>query len=414
MSILVRFALKEVAAPFHKVAAARLDVFTLLVSIGRQNAGKLFRHLQFERRTLSAIAVALIGIVVAHSGCAQTLTEPGRPHGAKTVWDYPHTGEPPIPPVQPLLNVGLRDTAITLGPSNVYYLTGTIGPNFMTDNEGIRLWRSTDLKQWDDLGLVWTFERDGTWQKQWTTKNGVRRRAVWAPEVHYVKGNFYIACCVTGLGTGLLRSRTGKPEGPYVSVNSPDGPLTSGIDASLFEDDDGRVYFVFGNGKIARLKDDLSGLAEEPVRLRCVPADADPEHHHPSRPCLADEFDHIGFEGAFLFKANGRYYLSGAERYYDRYHCMTAESRTLRGPYSTRYVSVPYAGHNTFFQDAKGQWWSTIFGNDPQAPIQKQPGILRVEFDSAGHIRPLVTGEVWSPKRPADKKRNSDQEHLTP
>jgi xylan 1,4-beta-xylosidase len=168
-------------------------------------------------------------------------------------------------------------------------------------------------------------------------------------------------------------------------------------------DDDGSVYFLFASGRIARMKDDLSGLAEEPVRLRCLPADTAPEHHHPARPCVADQFDHVGFEGAFLFKANGRYYLSGAECYYERYHAMTAEAKTLRGPYSTRYVSVPYAGHNTLFQDAAGQWWSTIFGNDAQAPIQKKPGILRVEFDSDGHLRPLVTGAVWQPKRPASK-----------
>jgi beta-xylosidase len=305
-----------------------------------------------------------------------------------------------MPAVKPLLDIGLRDPAITRGPDGIYYLTGTIGPDFMVANDGIRIWKSSDLKHWDDLGLVWTFERDGTWQKEWTVKNGHRRRALWAPELHYVKGNFYLAYSVTGLGTGLLRSTTGRPEGPYVSAIKPDRPLTSGIDASLFVDDDGAVYFLYGSGSIARLKDDLSGLAESPTRLRCEPADRDLEHHHPARPCSPTELDHVGFEGAYLFKANGRYYLSAAERYYERYHCMTAESATLRGPYSARYVSVPYAGHNTFYQDQHGDWWSTIFGNDPQAPLQKKPGILRIEFDPAGHIRPLVTGEIWQPRRP--------------
>jgi polygalacturonase len=317
---------------------------------------------------------------------------------SKTVWDYPYN-EPPIAPVKPLLDVGLRDTAITQGPDNTYYLTGTLGPDFMIANEGICIWKSGDLKQWEPLGLVWSFERDGTWQKQWTVKNGQRRRAVWAPEVHYLKGNFYIAYSVTGLGTGLLRSTTGKAEGPYKSVNTPEGPMTSGIDATLFQDDDGSVYFLYGSGMIARMKDDLSGLAEALRRLRCEPADTDPEHHHPARPESPSEYDHVGFEGAFLFKTNGRYYLSGAERYYERYHCMTAESKSVYGPYSAHYVSVPHAGHNTFFQDAKGQWWSTMFGNDAQAPIRRQAGILRIEFDADGHIRPLVTGEIWQPKR---------------
>jgi beta-xylosidase len=347
-----------------------------------------------------ALSVATRSLAQPVSSTTPALTEPGHPYSTKTVWDYPHTGEPPIPPVQPLLDVGLRDTAITAGPDGWYYLTGTIGPNFMTDNAGIPLWRSRDLKQWENLGLVWTFERDATWQKRWTEKNGQRRRALWAPELHYVKGNFYLAYSVTGLGTGLLKSATGKPEGPYVSATTPDAPLTPGIDASLFVDDDGRAYFINGSGQIARMKDDLSGLAEAPRPLRCVPADVDPEHHHPARPCRASEWGHVGYEGAFLFKRNGRYYLSAAERYYERYHCMTAESDSLYGPYSARYVSVPYAGHNTFFQDASGQWWSTIFGNDAQAPVEKKPGLIPVTFDAAGHIRPVVTGEAWQPARP--------------
>lgn len=351
-------------------------------------------------KLLAAAALPLAVVVFAVRVPAQALSAPGHPYSTKTVWDYPHTGEPPLPVVTPLFDTGLRDTMVTRGPDHTYYLTGTIGPDFMTANEGIRLWRSRDLKTWEPLGLVWSIERDGTWQKQWTTKNGQRRRAVWAPEIHYLKGNFYLAYCVTGLGTGLLKSATGRPEGPYVCATAQDAPLTTGIDASIFVDDDGAAYFVWGSGWIARLKDDLSGLAEPPVRLRCEPADRDPEHHHPNRPCRENELDHIGFEGAFLFKANGRYYLSGAERYYERYHCMTAESATLRGPYSARYVSVPYGGHNNCFQDFEGRWWATMFGNDDQAPIQKQPGILRVEFDRQGHLRPLVTGPAWTPTPP--------------
>jgi adenosylhomocysteine nucleosidase len=43
MSTLICFALKEEAAPFHKIAAHRPGTFTLIVGIGRQNAGKSVR-----------------------------------------------------------------------------------------------------------------------------------------------------------------------------------------------------------------------------------------------------------------------------------------------------------------------------------------------------------------------------------
>ncbi|KAK0350512.1 hypothetical protein LTR94_028735, partial [Friedmanniomyces endolithicus] len=54
------------------------------------------------------------------------------------------------------------------------------------------LWRSADLKSWDDLGLIWSIERDGVWEKQWRMRNGVPFRAVWAPELHYINGGYYI------------------------------------------------------------------------------------------------------------------------------------------------------------------------------------------------------------------------------
>jgi beta-xylosidase len=306
----------------------------------------------------------------------------------KTVKDYPHTGEPAMPVVKPILDVPLRDVSICMGGDKYYYLTGTLGPDFMVSNEGIRIWKSKDLKNWEPLGLVWGIDRDGTWQKQWTTKNGNKRRALWAPEIHYMKGNYYIAYCITGLGTDLLKSTSGKAEGPYTSVNKPDAPLTPGIDASLFQDDDGKVYFLSGSVMISLMNDDMSALVTKPVMLHTSVPDNDIEHHHPSRPCT--DMYHVGFEGVYLFKRNGRYYLSCAERYYERYHCMTAESTNLMGPYSARYVSVPYAGHNNFFQDTKGNWWSTMFGNDPDAPFQKLAGIIPIEFDKDGHIKPKV------------------------
>ena len=45
MSTLICFALKEEAAPFHKMAAGRPGVFTLLVGIGRANAEKSVRNM---------------------------------------------------------------------------------------------------------------------------------------------------------------------------------------------------------------------------------------------------------------------------------------------------------------------------------------------------------------------------------
>ncbi len=114
----------------------------------------------------------------------------------------------------------------------------------------------------------------------------------------------------------------------------------------------------------------MSGLAEEPRLLK--PANA----------------PHVGFEAAFLFKANGRYHLSCAEFIKDEYHCMIASADKIGGPYGDRYLAIPHGGHNMFFQDKAGRWWSTFFGNDKNAPFRERPAILRVEFGSDGRVRP--------------------------
>ena len=78
------------------------------------------------------------------------------------------------------------------------------------------------------------------------TADDLPSRAVWAPEIHYLRGNYYICLSMAPSGTSILRSSTKKPEGPYVHAVSAEKPVTGGIDPTLFEDDDGKVYFHVG------------------------------------------------------------------------------------------------------------------------------------------------------------------------
>jgi beta-xylosidase len=289
-----------------------------------------------------------------------------------------------------LMDTPLRDTSICQGPDGIWYLTGTVEP-FWGFNEGIKLWKSKDLTNWVSLGFVWKYGAS-PWHKKYLEA----KKPLWAPEIHYLKATFWLTYSIPGWdgtgktsGSGLLRSTTGKPEGPYVDVQ-PDARLGDEIDASLFEDDDGSVYFLWHCGKIARMKPDMSGLAEPYHWLKTTTSDPGPKHH--SSLCAGifgkDSFDHVGFEGAYIFKANGRYYLSCADEFDGRYTCMMASSTNLYGPYSERYEAIPHAGHNVFFQDQSGKWWSTFFGSDGTAPWRERPGILPIAFDENGRARP--------------------------
>ena len=113
--------------------------------------------------------------------------------------------------VKPEFDYWMRDTWVTLGPNGYYYMTGTtVAPNRIFRgqlhcwdwNDGLYLWRSKDMKTWESCGLIWSLERDGTWQKEpkiyRTDEEYPKRsingdsldncfRAVWAPELHYIK-----------------------------------------------------------------------------------------------------------------------------------------------------------------------------------------------------------------------------------
>jgi xylan 1,4-beta-xylosidase len=293
-----------------------------------------------------------------------------------------------IPDLKPLIpDMQIRDTVVIVGADGQYYLTGSTGNDIWDHNDGVELWRSADLKTWDYVGLAWTFEKDGTWHKDWRHHHKPVR-ALWAPELHYIKRlkNYFITLSMPPGGRGVLKSTTGKPEGPYVNALANDERLGGDIDASLFEDDDGQVYLVWGGGWIARMKDDLSGLAEEPRKPVLLNPDKNPAHHAATCPPRRDCSD-IGHEGAYLFKHDGRYYLTAADMYQGRYSSMVAISDNVYGPYDRRHEAVPCGGGTNYFKDKEGRWWCAYFGNDDQSSFREKPALVRVEFAPDGKIR---------------------------
>lgn len=275
-----------------------------------------------------------------------------------------------LPNIQPAINnIRLRDTSAIRGGDGAYYLTGTGSDNnAWYHNEGVNLWRSTDLKSWNYVGLIWSFEGDGTAaERPWGELHGNPFRAVWAPEFVYLKGNYYFLWGYPGKGTKLMKSTTGKPEGPYVNNCADGGNLFGNIDGSLFEDNNGNVYLAYEYGAVVKLKPDLSGFDG---KVNYVGG---------------------GDEGAFLFKRNNKYYLSAA-KFMDngRYSSYVGISDSPTGPFSQWHEAIPSGGHNTYFKDSEGNWWGTFFGNDNQAPWREKPSLLKMAFNSDGTMKPAA------------------------
>jgi beta-xylosidase len=290
-----------------------------------------------------------------------------------------------IPNLKPIIpDMQLRDTVVRLGGDGNYYLTGSSGADIWDFNDGVELWRSADLKKWDYVGEVWTFDKDGTWEKQWRWHRKPVR-ALWAPELHYIKSltNYFIVLSMPPGNRGILKSISGKPEGPYANALANDGFFNGGIDPTLFEDDDGKVYFLSGGGgSITLMKPDLSGFAGQ--------------SHHLSYEKPADGSwtrGSVGQEGVTLFKRKGIYYLGGAAFYKApggdgiRYSSVVAMSTNLFGPYTQWHEAVPCGGGTDYFQDKEGNWWCAFFGNDDEAPFREKPAIVRIDFGPDERIK---------------------------
>lgn len=275
--------------------------------------------------------------------------------------------------VSPTLDIPMRDAFVYVAPDGCYYMTGTTGPDFWNNNYVIHVYRSKDLTSWEDLGVAWDFREHATWAKNISKEDRV---PVWAPEIACVGGNWYMTYSMgfwDGMSCGVLVSTTGKPEGPYTDTSA--SRLVDGIDGSLFCDDDGTVYFVYKDGLIAPMNDDLSGFTA------------------PFCPLLAADGLPVGFEGCSILKRNGKYYLTAAtyNHSYDEkgnltitYDSMIAVSDTLMGPYSETRLLMRNGGHNNLFVDYEGRVWTTLFAPSGNLGFNCKPALVRLTEDERG------------------------------
>lgn len=303
---------------------------------------------------------------------------------------------PEIKP-QALIEEKLRDANVIRGGDGNYYMTGTFagteGDGLLffdyksgkqwKNNDGVKLYRSADLKNWTDLGWVWTFKNNASWcQEPFKSDDPLThgKQAIFAPKFHYLNGKYII---VYGCNWSMHNHHWGvgiavadKPEGPYRET-SPDKPICPGFDAQIFRDDDGQLYLIRNNGILAKLKPDLSGLDGE------------------ARGISPENYPFVGYEGSALIKRGDTYYVMGNEHLLrpdgPLNPTMVASSKNIFGPYSKRYVLLSDArGHSRPFQDENGKWWTAMW--HWSGDFSHQFGITGIDFAADGTIFP--TGEV--------------------
>lgn len=251
---------------------------------------------------------------------------------------------------------------------------------------------STDLVHWRTIGHV--FAEPGSID----LGNFFDGCGVWAPDISYHDGWFYVFYCLVQLkrdrsvnvrGNYMVRAR--HVLGPY---SEPVRLTDEGNDPSHFVDSDGTHYMLYAAGtplgrgtKIVRLSDDCSRVVGTPQWMNWGT-------------------DRRAPEGPHVFKRGEFYYhtMAAGSGLYDGHHQLIARSRSLFGPYeqnpndpfiAQRDPLSPYQhhGHAKLFEDAAGSWWAAYLMQrriEGCSPLGRETGIDPVTWTDDGW--PVLNG----------------------
>jgi beta-xylosidase len=211
--------------------------------------------------------------------------------------------------------------------------------------------RSTNLVDWETIGYAYDqLPADAMSMRNHTDAYG---RGTWASSIRYHQGTFFIATFSYTTGESYIFTTRDIEQGPW--RRSSLGRLYH--DQSLFFDDDGRAYLVYGVGdiRIIELTADARAVKEggiDRVLIRNVGAPA------------GTAFNVAG-EGAHLLKVNGRYYLSliawprGGMRTQ-----LVYRADSLDGPWEGRVALADQGiAQGGLVDTPDGRWYAFLFGD---------------------------------------------------
>ncbi|MBR1687928.1 MAG: glycoside hydrolase 43 family protein [Prevotella sp.] len=212
---------------------------------------------------------------------------------------------------------------------------------------GAPVMHSRDLIHWELTSYL--FDRLSDTPKYDMQGGTVYGRGQWATSLRYHDGTYYALFSPNDEPYRAYIYKTDDPRHGWQLHTRTD----HFHDASLFFDDDGRVYVFSEQGRLRELTADLTGLKPGGTDTVVIRRDA----------------EETGLlEGSRVVKYDGRYYLlmiswpQGKPR---RQLCYRADRIT--GPYEKRviledaFAGFPYVGQGTIVDAPDGRWYGLIF-----------------------------------------------------
>ena len=266
---------------------------------------------------------------------------------------------------------------------DTYYMSSTT----MHMSPGVPIMKSKDLVNWQLINYAYDTLASMD-ELNLTNGKSTYGRGSWASSIRYHNGTFYVSTFAQTTGRTHIYSTKDIEKGPWKSVSF----RPSFHDHSLFFDDDGKVYMLYGGGKLnlVELKEDVSGVKEGSINQVAIENASAPSQ-------VEGRKGGLGAEGSQLFKKDGKYYLfnitwpAGSMR-----TVVIHRADKITGPWEGKIglqdMGVAQGG---LIDMPDGTWYSYLFrdygavGRIPYlVPVKWEDGwpVLGVNGKSAGNV----------------------------
>ncbi|MCF0215831.1 MAG: family 43 glycosylhydrolase [Fibrobacteraceae bacterium] len=262
----------------------------------------------------------------------------------------------------PLIWSDVPDPCIARGEGDNYYMVSTT----MHYAPGVPIMKSTDLANWRTVNYAYETLINNNKMNLNGGENAYGKGS-WASGIRYHKGKWYI----------LTPSYTSNNTHLYITDDIENGPfeekkLPFYHDPSIFFDDDGSAYVVYGGGQlsIVKLKADLSG----PDGGSTVLVSEDTRNKASGTSSYI-----VALEGAHMEKVDGKYYLFGISWFGPCRTELVFRSDNLMSGFSGKiFLQDNGVAQGSIFSTAAGKWYAYLFRDS--GGVGRIPWLMEVEW----------------------------------
>lgn len=262
----------------------------------------------------------------------------------------------------PIIYADVPDMSI-IRVSDTYYMSSTT----MHMSPGLPIMKSKDLVNWQIVSYGYA-TLDNVDELNLSNGKNAYGHGSWASSLRYHEGTFYVSTFSGTTGKTYIYTTKNIENGPWKKLSF--SPALH--DHSLFFDDDGKVYMIYGSGKImlAELNSDLSGI-KPGTKPQVLIEDASG---------VAGLRIGLPAEGSQVFRIDGKYYLFNIS--WPRGGIRTVlihRADSLKGPYEGRIgLQDKGVAQGGLINTPKGEWYAYLFR----------------DFGSVGRV-PYLVPVIW-------------------